>query len=102
MEKMYIEFNQRFDTIEKDITDIKGDVAGLKGDVGGLKGDVAGLKGDVTGIKGGLKKTNAMIEHEIMPKIEALFDGQIQNSQQLERIEAKVSKHEDIIMRKIK
>jgi len=48
------------------------------------------------------RKTSIIIEHDLLPKITALFDGHIQNTQQLERIEHAVDKHEDIIIRKIK
>ena len=50
----------------------------------------------------GFKKTNAKIDHEVMPKIDALFDGYKQNSDKLDRIEEEVSKHEEIILRRIK
>ena len=88
IEKMYSDFGKRFDVIEKrfDMIEKKFDVLEIRFDV---------LENEV-------KKTNTTIEHEVMPKIEVLFDGQIQNNQQLERIENAVSKHEDIIMRKIK
>lgn len=53
-------------------------------------------------IEDGSRKTSIIIEHDLLPKITALFDGHIQNTQQLERIERAVEKHEDIIIRKIK
>lgn len=53
-------------------------------------------------VKNETKKTNVKIEHEIIPKIDALFDGYKQNSDKLDRIEEEVSKHEEIILRKIK
>jgi len=53
-------------------------------------------------IENEVKKTNFTIEHDIIPKINVLFDGYKQNTDQLERIEKAVSKHEDIIIRKIK
>jgi hypothetical protein len=37
-----------------------------------------------------------------MPKINALFDGYKQNSDKLSRIEEEVSRHEEIIPRRIK
>ena len=81
MEKMYIEFSKRFDNMEEDIKD--------------LKGDVGSLKTDVT-------KINTKIEHDLMPKITALFDGYKQNADKLDRIEKEVSKHEEIILRRVK
>lgn len=53
-------------------------------------------------VKDEIKKTNTKIDHEVMPKIDALFDGHKQNSDKLDRIEEEVSKHEEIILRRIK
>ncbi|HSH34713.1 hypothetical protein [Schnuerera sp.] len=53
-------------------------------------------------VKYEVKKTNTKIDHEVMPKIDALFDGHKQNSDKLDRIEEEVSKHEEIILRRIK
>ncbi len=47
-----------------------------------------------------VKKTNITIENDIMPKIEALFDGHIQNSDKLDRIEKEVNRQDEIILRK--
>ena len=52
IEKMYSEFGKRFDVLENDIKDLKDQS----------------------------RKTNVIIEHEIVPKITALFDGYKQNS----------------------
>lgn len=49
-----------------------------------------------------VKKTNITIENDIMPKIEVLFDGHIQNSDKLDRIEKEVNRQDEIILRKIK
>lgn len=95
IEKMYSDFGKRFDMIGK-----RFDVIEKRFDMIEKKFDVLEIRFDV--LENEVKKTNTTIEHEVMPKIEVLFDGQIQNNQQLERIENAVSKHEDIIMRKIK
>lgn len=42
------------------------------------------------------------IEHDHGQKLGVLFDGQAQNSEKLARIEAIVSRHEEIILRRIK
>jgi hypothetical protein len=61
-------------------------------------------------------KTNMKIENDIMPKLEVLFDGYEQNTEQLSRldievtkhteqlsrIETEVTKHEEVILRRIK
>ena len=43
-----------------------------------------------------------IIEQEHGKKLDALFDGYKQNSDKLDRIEQEVSRHEEIILRKIK
>jgi len=57
---------------------------------------------DMAEIKNEVRKTNTKIDHEIIPKITTLFDGYKQNSDKLDRIEKEVSKHEEIILRRIK
>jgi len=49
-----------------------------------------------------LLKTNMKIEHDVLPKLDVLFDGYKQNSEQLSRIESEVIKHEEVILRRIK
>lgn len=56
----------------------------------------------IDGVENEAKKTNAKIEHEVMPKLDVLFDGYKQNSDKLDRIEVEVSKHEEIILRRVK
>ena len=112
LEKMYSELTEfrketttRFDIVENDINGLKEDVNGLKEDVNGLKEDVNGLKEDVNGLEedvNGLKKDVLRIEQNHGKKLDALFDGYIQNTQQLEKIEKEVSRHEDIIIKKVK
>ena len=41
------------------------------------------------------------IEYTHTQKLEALFDGYIQNKQQLDRIEQEVSQREEIVLRRI-
>ena len=60
------------------------------------------LKDGQNELKNEIKKTNAIIEHDVKPKVEALFDGYKQNSEQLTRIEQEVSKHEEVILRRVK
>lgn len=105
IEKMYselIEFkedtNRRFDTTDKkfDTIDERFDDIDKK---------INGLENEFTGIKQSVNKTNMILEHDLMPKITVLFDGHIQNTQLLERIESTegtVNRHEDIIIRKVK
>ena len=120
MEKMSIHMQEGFQKVNSEISELKSDVNGLKSDVNGLKSDVNELKLDVNGLKSdvnelksdvnglkldvnelksdvnGLKqeanKTNTIIENEIKPKIEALFDGYMQNSEKIDTIDRKIDK----------
>ncbi|WP_422445263.1 hypothetical protein [Thermoanaerobacterium sp. DL9XJH110] len=49
-----------------------------------------------------LEKIVLKIEKEHGEKLSALFDGYKQNSDKLDRIEAEVSTHEEIILRRIR
>ena len=81
MDKMYSEMQDGFKKTNTDISDIKFDLNTLKSD---------------------LKKIGVKIDGDITPKIEALFDGYKQNSEQLNRIEQEVSKHEEVILKRVK
>ncbi|NLK91180.1 MAG: hypothetical protein GX274_06320 [Clostridiales bacterium] len=50
----------------------------------------------------GTKDRVIIIEQEHGKKLDALFDGYKQNSEKLDRIEKEVSRHEEIILRRIK
>ena len=49
-----------------------------------------------------LKKTVLNIEQDHGKKLEALFDGYKQNTEQLTRIEEEVKKQDEVILRRIK
>lgn len=49
-----------------------------------------------------VKKTVIHIEDDHGKKLQALFDGHTQLNSQLERIENEVTRHEEIIIRKVK
>ncbi len=56
-------------------------------------------------VRGEIKETKdrvIIIEQEHGKKLDALFDGYKQNSEKLDRIEKEVSRHEEIILRRIK
>lgn len=73
--------------------------------VGALTGKVDRIEKDINELKDGqtrLENTVVGIEQEHGKKLEALVDGYIQNTEQLGRIEKEVSKHEEIILRRVK
>lgn len=83
LEKMYIDFNKRFESIEANIA---------------TKQELDSVKVEVRSVK----ETVIRIENDHGQKLGALFDGHKINSEKLNRIEAEVSKHEEVILRRIR
>lgn len=64
-----------------------------------------GFKDAYSEMRQGFKKLGdrlVYIENDHGKKLSALFDGYKQNSDKLDRIEAEVSKHEEIILRRVR
>lgn len=95
MTRMYVEMQSGFKNINSEIRALKSGQEELKVSQEELKASHEELKNEVI-------KTNAVIENDIKPKIEALFDGYRQHEEQLTKIEKEVSKHEEIILRRVK
>ncbi len=95
MTKLYSEMQEGFKHTNERIDSMEGELKSVKGEVQSVKDDVQSVRDDV-------KKIKITIEHDLKPKIEALFDGYKQNTEKLERIEEEVSKHEEIILRRIR
>ena len=62
-----------------------------------LKGDIGDIKVRLTGVENRL----TYIENDHGKKLDALFDGYKQNSEKLTRIETEVTKHQEVIFRKV-
>lgn len=84
MTKMYAEMQEGFNKVNKKID--------------GLENEVSNLKSETSVIKNTVLK----IENEHGKKLEALFDGYKQNSEQLSDIKNEVAKHEEVIIRRVK
>ena len=67
-----------------------------------LYGEFADFRKETRERFDGIDRRLAFIEQDHGKKLQALFDGYTQHSDQLDRIEEKVSRHEDIIIRKVK
>jgi len=91
LEKMYIDVNKRLLNLETGLSEVKADLGSVKADLGSVKADLGSVKAIV--IK---------IEHDHGQKLGALFDGHKHILDRLERVEAQVSKHEEIIFRRVK
>lgn len=61
-----------------------------------------GLENQFNGLENEQRRTNLIIENEIRPSIQLLAEGQAQMQVQLDRIEEKVTAHEDVIFRRVK
>ena len=95
MEKMYVEMQKGFTEVRGDINGLKEDVSGLKEDVSGLKSDVSGLKEDVSTLKkdvSSLKKGQIRLENRLEDTRKSLFDGYVQNSEDIQDLKDNVAK----------
>ena len=77
LEKMYVEMQEGFDGVNKRIDSLETEVKETKNKI-------------------------IFIEQEHGKKLTALFDGYKQNAEKLDRIENEVSKHEEVILRRIR
>ncbi len=91
MTKMYSEMQQGFEDVNNKIEKVDRELQGTKNEVKDVKNEVKDVKNTVT-----------RIEHDHGQKLGVLFDGYKQNSDKLDRIETEVSKHEEIILRRVR
>lgn len=77
LEKMYIEFSSKFEKIDDRFESLEDKINNIK-------------------------KIVIDIEHNHGNKLKSLFDGYMQNTYKLDKIENEVSKHEEIIIKKVK
>jgi phage host-nuclease inhibitor protein Gam len=86
--------------------DVTAEIAGLREEMAmkmtSLRQEITGLRQDIKELAGRVKKIELQIENEISPKISALHDGYVQHTDQLKRIEDKVSRHEEFIIQRVK
>ena len=95
----------RMDNLTNQAGTLTTDMKGVKGELTEVKGEVKEVKGEIKEVKGELKKVKERvikIEDDHGKKLDLLFDGYRQNSDKLDRIEREVSKHEEVILRRIK
>ena len=80
-------------------------VSALTSNVDNLTKDVSELKEGQNKIEselGGVKRITLGMEQSHGKQLTALFDGYKQNTDKLDRIEKEVSKHEEVILRRVK
>ena len=82
---------------KQDLAEVKADVAEVGTDVAELKTEVAEVKAEVEFTK----VTVIKIENDHGRKLGVLFDGYKLISEKVDRIEAEVTKHEEVILRRL-
>ena len=85
-----------------DVDGFRNDFTDVKNDMTDVRNDLTNVKNDLTDVKSDIKKIHMTIEHDIQPKLTALYDGQKQLNQKLERVEQEVSKHDEVIWKRVK
>lgn len=93
------------ETVSANVGQLTQDLGKLTQDVGQLTQDLGKLSQDVETLKDEMhevKKSVIHIENDHGSKLKALFDGYVQNSEKLDRIEKEVSRQEEVYIRKIK
>ena len=84
IDNMHNEFNSKFDNMQGKIDSIEGKIENIEGDLNSLKNVVTRMENDHGN------------------KLDALFDGYKQINDRLDRIETEVSKHEEVILKRVR
>lgn len=90
-----------FDLMTKMYADLKGSIDNLASGQNDLKKEISSVKTDVSTLKTDVKKMDIKLE-ELDKKVDLSLEGHKTNTDQLNRIEEEVSKHEEIILRRVK
>ena len=98
MTKMYADITNRMDSMQGDIKGVNKRLDNLENKVSNLENKVDNLETKVQHIDNKV----SIIEQEHGKKLTALFDGYTQNAQKLDNIQEEVSKHEEVILKRIK
>lgn len=88
-----------FNLMEKMYADLKGGQEKLYTE---LKGSQDKMYTELKDSINNLEKIVLRIEQDHGKKLETLFDGYIQNSQKIDKIEKEVSKQEEVILQRVK
>lgn len=102
IEKMYVEMQNGFKKVDERFVGVENSIEGIDSRIEGIDRRIESIDGRLSGLEDKVTNINITLEHEIKPQLKALFDEYKQNSDKLDRIEKEVSKHEEIILRRIK
>jgi hypothetical protein len=84
IEKLYVEMKEGFKSVDNRFEKLDTEVNEIKRELSSVN------------------KTVIKIEQDHGAKLDVLFDGQKQHTEQLDRIEKEVAKHEEVIIRRVK
>ena len=73
----------------------------VKGDIKRIDGSIKGIDSRIEIIDSRIKKIDFKLE-DLDKKVELSLEGHKNNTEQLNRIESEVAKHEEIILRRVK
>ncbi len=123
LEKMYVEMQERFAGVNIEIIVINKEITVINKETIGINKEITGINKEIIGInqkmEEGFNEVNNRIdnletevkdtknkviiaEQEQAKNLDVLFDGYKQNADKLDRIEKEVSKHEEIILRRVR
>lgn len=123
MTKMYSDLGGKIQSMDGKIQGMDGKIQGMDGKIQGMDGKIQSMDGKIQSMDGKiqgmgermeegfkevkseikeLKKRVMIIEQEHGEKLDLLFDGYKQNSDKLDRIENEVTKHEEIILKRVR
>lgn len=105
MTKMYADITNRMDSMQGDIKGVNKRLDNLENKVDNLETKVDNLENKVDNLETKVQHIDnkvSIIEQEHGKKLTALFDGYTQNAQKLDNIQEEVSKHEEVILKRIK
>ena len=91
------DMDSRINGMDSRMTSMEANMA-TKDELASIKSELAEVKADVKFTK----ETVVKVENDHGQKLNALFDGYKLNSEKLDRIENEVTKHEEIILRRIR
>lgn len=78
------------------------EMTGMQSAITEIRNDMSGMRQDMNKLIKRVDNIETQLEDNISPKITILFDGWQQYTDQLYRIEEKVSSHEEFIIKRIK
>ena len=87
------------------MTKMYSEMQGINTRLGSVEHKLSNVEDRLSNVEDQVKKNTQSIislENDLKPKVTALFDGYTQHTEQLKRIEQKVTMHDKVILTKVK